>query len=151
MNKYNVKTMLLGGLLLSILATTPALADGHGSGGHGGHEGYSRGHGGHEGYSRGYGGWALGLGFATGALIGSELTNPYPYYYPYPYAYSYPYATSVVPSESYIVQPQVQVAPIAQPAPTNVWYYCESAKGYYPYTPSCAEGWKTVPAIPPSR
>ena len=29
------------------------------------------------------------------------------------------------------------------------WYYCESAKGYYPYVNQCAEGWKSVPASPP--
>ena len=131
MRKYSIKIMLLGGLIISIFATTPVLAAGHGYGGHGG-------------YGRSYGGWGLGFGIATGVLIGSELA--YPYYYPY--AYPYAYAPLVLPSESYIVQPQVHVAP---PAPTNVWYYCESTKGYYPYTPSCAEGWKTVPASPPAR
>ena len=52
-------------------------------------------------------------------------------------------------------QPPVVVAPQA-PAPTPVqpqpaaqsWYYCESVKSYYPYVPSCPEGWKTVPAQP---
>lgn len=48
--------------------------------------------------------------------------------------------------------PQAGAAPgpsaPAQPAPGN-WYYCESAKGYYPYVPECREGWRTVPAAPP--
>jgi hypothetical protein len=46
--------------------------------------------------------------------------------------------------------PQAGAAPSApaQPAPGN-WYYCESAKGYYPYVPECREGWRTVPAAPP--
>jgi hypothetical protein len=29
------------------------------------------------------------------------------------------------------------------------WYYCESAKAYYPYVTACKEGWKQVPATPP--
>src|SRR5207237_6873459 len=38
--------------------------------------------------------------------------------------------------------------PTAAQAPA-VWYYCDSAKGYYPYVGQCPEGWKTVPASPP--
>ena len=26
------------------------------------------------------------------------------------------------------------------------WYYCDSAKGYYPYVRSCASGWRAVAA-----
>jgi hypothetical protein len=38
----------------------------------------------------------------------------------------------------------------ASPAPqTSNWYYCESAKAYYPYVVQCKEGWKQVPASPP--
>jgi hypothetical protein len=32
----------------------------------------------------------------------------------------------------------------------NTWYYCESAKSYYPYAPECKEGWLSVPAVPPT-
>ena len=38
-------------------------------------------------------------------------------------------------------------APV-QAAPGN-WYYCESAKGYYPYVAECKEEWRAVPATPP--
>jgi Family of unknown function (DUF6515) len=38
--------------------------------------------------------------------------------------------------------------PATQPQ-AGVWYYCESAKGYYPYVAECREGWRTVPATPP--
>jgi hypothetical protein len=49
-------------------------------------------------------------------------------------------------------------APVAAPptAPTPgaqapaVWYYCDSAKGYYPYVNQCPEGWRSVPATPPA-
>ncbi|MBI3370202.1 MAG: hypothetical protein HY017_00415 [Betaproteobacteria bacterium] len=46
--------------------------------------------------------------------------------------------------------PQAGPTPVApvQSAPGN-WYYCESAKGYYPYVTECKEGWRTVPAAPP--
>ncbi|HKA43323.1 MAG TPA: DUF6515 family protein [Burkholderiales bacterium] len=49
--------------------------------------------------------------------------------------------------------PPVAAAPRAEPAPGNpppaMWYYCESAQGYYPYVSECREGWRPVPATPP--
>jgi hypothetical protein len=49
-----------------------------------------------------------------------------------------------------VVQPPVS-GPGAQgtAAPAPTWYYCTSAKSYYPYVNSCPEGWKAVPATPP--
>jgi hypothetical protein len=46
--------------------------------------------------------------------------------------------------------PQAGASPGApnQPAPAT-WYYCESAKSYYPYVATCNEGWRSVPASPP--
>jgi len=36
------------------------------------------------------------------------------------------------------------------PAPASgTWYYCDSAKNYYPYVQQCPEGWRSVPAAPP--
>ena len=61
-----------------------------------------------------------------------------------------------------VAPPPVGAAPAAPPvaavptAPTPgaqgpaVWYYCDSAKSYYPYVSQCAEGWKSVPATPPA-
>lgn len=43
---------------------------------------------------------------------------------------------------------QAVPAPAAPSAPAS-WYYCESAKAYYPYVSECREGWRTVPATPP--
>lgn len=40
-----------------------------------------------------------------------------------------------------------QQAPVAQSNAT--WYYCDSAKAYYPYAATCKEGWKAVPASAP--
>jgi hypothetical protein len=50
-----------------------------------------------------------------------------------------------------VAQPPMD-APVTQtqppPAPAT-WYYCDSAKTYYPYVSECREGWRTVPATPP--
>jgi len=73
------------------------------------------------------------------------------YFYPVPvYPYPDPYQPPVVvvqPSAPVITQPPP--APSEMPAPVQYWYYCESAKAYYPYVPSCPSGWKAVPATPP--
>jgi hypothetical protein len=47
----------------------------------------------------------------------------------------------------------VQEAPtIIQPAQAaNNWYFCDSKNAYYPYVNECAEGWRTVPAQPPTQ
>jgi hypothetical protein len=42
----------------------------------------------------------------------------------------------------------IERPPAAPPAPsasTAYWYYCPSAKGYYPTVPSCSEEWIKVP------
>ena len=67
------------------------------------------------------------------------------YFYPAPvYPYPNPYEPPVA-----VVVPQAPAAAPPPPQPQN-WYYCESAKAYYPYVPSCAEGWRAVPATPGS-
>jgi hypothetical protein len=48
--------------------------------------------------------------------------------------------------------PVPQAAPPANPSPQSAggtWYYCDSAKAYYPYVPECKEAWRPVPANPP--
>jgi len=78
-----------------------------------------------------------------------------PYYYandvyyvqqPTGYEVVAPPAVPAQPAPVAVQQPPA-VTPGAQ-AP-GVWYYCDSAKGYYPYVSQCPEGWKTVPASPP--
>jgi hypothetical protein len=65
------------------------------------------------------------------------------YFYPAPvYPYPNPYVPPVVVN-SYPVAP-----PSPGPAPTDYWYYCRAAKGYYPYIPTCPGGWEKVPATP---
>lgn len=75
------------------------------------------------------------------------------YFYPQPV---YPYPDPYTPPVAVIAQPPVVVQPAAAAAPATaqpqqsaqLWYYCDSAKGYYPYVPNCAEGWRPVPAQP---
>ena len=73
------------------------------------------------------------------------------------------YAVAQPPMGAMIEQPPPappasMPAPVAQPAPPPPgvgappqalnWYYCESARGYYPTVPECREGWRAVPASP---
>jgi hypothetical protein len=45
-------------------------------------------------------------------------------------------------------QAATPAGPTAQPA-AGTWYYCDSAKAYYPYVTECRDGWRSVPANPP--
>jgi hypothetical protein len=60
-------------------------------------------------------------------------------------------ATVVPPAPPPATSPQPGQAPgsASQNSPGS-WYYCESAKGYYPYVSECREGWRPVPAVPPA-
>lgn len=42
-----------------------------------------------------------------------------------------------------------QSATAPRGTPPGMWYYCESAKAYYPYVSECREAWRPVPAAPP--
>jgi len=77
------------------------------------------------------------------------------YFYPQPvYPYPDPYVPPVVvvpqaamPAPPPVVAaPPVAAPPPAGPAAPSNWYYCESPRGYYPYVPDCATGWRMVPA-----
>jgi|SRR5258706_3266401 len=60
----------------------------------------------------------------------------------------------VAPPESPAVAQPPPGAPVAAAPATQApgtWYYCDSAKGYYPYVSQCPEGWRSVPASPPPR
>lgn len=70
----------------------------------------------------------------------------YPYwYYPPPVVYSAPPVIVQETPPVYVQQP----APAPAPAPEQqYWYYCESAKGYYPTVPNCPEQWIRVAPRP---
>jgi hypothetical protein len=72
-----------------------------------------------------YGWWWTGPGFW--------------YWYPAPVYYNYNYASPPPPDSA--------LAPETSPT----WYYCDSAKAYFPYVGSCAVPWRAVPATAPSK
>ena len=134
------------GLVLALLAacaSLPAAAERGGGYGHGGYEG----RGGGGGYGGGWGwGWGgIGLGLGLGAAY---LANPYVYspYYGYPYGYASP-ATVVIDNSTPVSPQGTTVAPSAQGS--GSWFYCDSAKGYYPYVAQCPEPWRRVSGTPP--
>jgi len=88
-------------------------------------------------WSHHHGGGRVFVGVGVGVWPGFWWGPPYPYWYP---PYYYP------PAPVIVQQPQVyiQQAP-ALPVAANYWYYCSSAKKYYPEAPSCAEPWIPVP------
>jgi len=69
------------------------------------------------------------------------------YFYPAPV---YPYPDPYSPPPVVVEQPPAPQT-TSVPPPAQYWYYCNSARTYYPYVASCAEGWKKVPAQPSSE
>ena len=87
---------------------------------------------------------ALPPAYATVSVAGV------PYYYAngtYYVAAPGGYAVAQPPADPVVLAPQ---AGAAVPPPTGSWSYCESAKSYYPYVSQCPEGWRLVPATPPT-
>src|SRR5438105_2151279 len=72
---------------------------------------------------------------------------------PYYYANDVYYAAA--PGGYAVVQPPADASATSPAQASNTpgaagsWYYCDSAKNYYPYVSQCAEGWRSVPATPP--
>jgi uncharacterized protein DUF6515 len=60
-----------------------------------------------------------------------------------------PMAAEAGPSPGAPPGPQASAPQPPQGPQASNWYYCESAKAYYPYVVQCKEGWKQVPASPP--
>jgi hypothetical protein len=72
------------------------------------------------------------------------------YWGPGYWAYSAP-PVVVVPSEPrvYVERDDLPAAPAASTATGQWWYWCQSAKAYYPYVSTCSEGWQRVAPQPP--
>ena len=92
----------------------------------------------------GRGGVVIGIGPYWG---GYPFWGGYPYWGPYRYwgyappYYAYPPPVVVEEEPRTYVEP-----PPSAPAPRAYWYYCQSARAYYPEAPSCPEPWVRVPA-----
>jgi hypothetical protein len=96
------------------------------------------------GYTWGHGHWHGGVFIGVGPFWG-----PYPYYwYPPPPPYYYSPPVVVEQPQVYVEQQPPPAPPPAPSAPPAYWYYCQSAKGYYPTVPSCPEEWVKVPERP---
>lgn len=89
--------------------------------------------------------WAHGsrtrVGVYVGVPVGVSVWGP-GWYPPLYSPYYYPPQVVVMPPS----QPPVYVeqAPSAEVPAQHYWYYCGSAKGYYPYVRECPEGWQQV-------
>lgn len=85
----------------------------------------------------------------SGVYVGvGPYWGPYPYYYyPPPYYVYRPPTVVIEEPPAYVERPPAAPAPPPAPpaAASAYWYYCSSAKGYYPTVPSCAEEWIKVP------
>ncbi len=107
-----------------------------------------------------YGGVGVYLG-GPGPYWGPGYARPY--YYPRPY---YP-GPLYYPGPIYAPAPYYQPAPVVvvpaappvyiergdeaaeqEPESGQFWYYCRSAKNYYPYVKECPGGWQKVPPRP---
>jgi hypothetical protein len=73
---------------------------------------------------------------------------PYAYTYPYAYPYAYPYWYPSYYGYPPVVEPPVYVQQPAASANSTYWYYCASAKEYYPKVENCDEDWIKVPPVP---
>lgn len=96
------------------------------------------------------------VGVVIGPYWGPWYSPPPPSYYYAPYyAPSYPPVVVERVAPVYLERqtPQSLSAPIAPiPGPqTNFWYYCRTAKGYYPYVRECPGGWQKVLPKPPGQ
>ncbi len=91
----------------------------------------------------GHGHWRFGV-----------YVGPYwgPWYYPPPvYAYPPTYAPVIIERQAPPVYVEQPAAPAPAPPPPSFWYYCEAAKGYYPYVRECPGGWQRVSPQPPGQ
>ncbi len=125
---------LAAGLVVVVALLVAVSAQGQHHGGHGWHGGY------HGGY-RGGGHWRGGVIVGGPSWWGSPWPL-YPYYPYYPYSYYPPYPPVVVDEG-----PQVYIQRPQEPE-QRYWYYCRSAKAYYPAVRECPEEWIKVPPAP---
>lgn len=82
---------------------------------------------------------------------------PRPYYYPRPYIpgpfyypgpYYEPAPVVVVPAAPPVYIERSDEVVVQEQEGGQFWYYCRSAKNYYPYVKECPGGWQKVPPQP---
>lgn len=92
------------------------------------------------------GGVVLNFGYGWPGYWGPGYLYPPPVYY-YPRAYVPPVVVAPESPPVYVERDAPDELGAA-PAPPVWWYWCPSAKGYYPYVKECADGWQRVPPQP---
>jgi len=129
-------------LSLGLLLLSAQPSDGRGGGHGGGHGG--GGHGGGHGFHHG------GHGHFHHVPRGRVFVGVGPWWWgpPYPYWWDYPPYYVYSPPPVIVQDPPVYIQP-PTPPPRAYWYYCPSAKAYYPIAPSCPDSWIQVPARSP--
>jgi hypothetical protein len=152
----------LGLVFISVCLSLPAMAQhdsargaGGGSGGrsasgggagHGGGAFRGGGNCGNRGFRGGGAGW---WGLSLGLGLGIDPALAYPYYaYPPVYYYDGTPAVVVDPSVLPAAPPAMMVVPPPSSASASTWYYCDSARAFYPYVTQCPEPWRMVPSTP---
>lgn len=88
-------------------------------------------------WGAGYGGWGPGWGYWGAPIYASS-----------------PVVIAQEPNV-WVESQQVATTPLPAPQPPSTnpntqqwWYWCTSARGYYPYVSNCAEGWQRVTPQP---
>lgn len=125
----NTKTWVISWIIaLGILGSQAAIAD--------------RGH---------WHGGRVGIGLSFGApFYDPWFYGPfYPRYYS-PYAYP-PVIVSPPPPVTYVEQGSNAAAATSSTLQSGYWYYCEAARGYYPYVKTCPAGWLAVAPEPQDK
>jgi hypothetical protein len=79
----------------------------------------------------------FGIGLHFGPYWGPYWGAPW---YPAPVYYPAPIVVSPPAPPVYVEREQAPQA--------GYWYYCETARGYYPYVKDCPSGWRAVPPAP---
>ena len=84
----------------------------------------------------------------VGVVIGPVFS---PYWFPPPWGYPPPVIVTPPPPPPppvYIEQSSPAPSEVVKSQAADYWYYCKSARAYYPSVDSCAEGW--LPVLPRS-
>jgi hypothetical protein len=133
------KTFAVAALVGLALAAIAAPADATG------YRGYYRGH--SHGHSHYYPRTHFSIGvWGPGYWGWPGYWGPYRGYYGPSYYGGYYGGPTVVYTEPRVY---VERDPAPAPAEGQWWYWCQSAKGYYPYVNACPEGWQRVAPQPP--
>jgi hypothetical protein len=122
--------------LLGVLLLTASPSDAGGRGGrhgHGGGHGHGRGHG-HGGGHHRHHGRHFHFHHFHGGVFAAIVPWWGPYWHYLPRYHVYPVPPVIVD------EPPVYI----EQFPPGYWYYCPSAREYYPSVPSCPEPWVRV-------